>query len=401
MKTIMRVIPLFVLFMVGTYFLPRFFDNEQARSIVTKENIVSEKAMDSFPKESTEMEQTELPAEGYAYYINQPVDDFIEIFGQPEKKEAESNGKQRWMYGKDNQHAFQIGIEHEQIQDILVTGSDLDVAPFKINMSRGEMYQSASFYPTFELNVQQQTYQLELSENQLHHLPLVAFDNQAYAAIYMDGSTNEINAIHYMSAANLLYAGLYDSTPVIPEKEQQSFVDATAKEQNIIEQVIVMLNNFREKAELAPLTIDLTMSAMGYAVFDYQQEHREEMENSKETPEEDSSKRNVIVHEFSDREQENQTSQESSQDSSSDQNAETLLDEALLKQFLKEKQIDQQKVRLFYAPLNQEPATLVPYWFTYKQMQALLMDHKMSRIGIAIKQQHILLLLDDGSVTAY
>src|SRR5699024_1220887 len=120
-----------------------------------------------------------------------------------------------------------------------------------------------------------------------------------------------------------------------------------------------------------------------------------------ETPEEDSSKRNVIVHEFSDREQENQTSQESSQDSSSDQNAETLLDEALLKQFLKEKQIDQQKVRLFYAPLNQEPATLVPYWFTYKQMQALLMDHKMSRIGIAIKQQHILLLLDDGSVTAY
>ncbi|MDN6626672.1 MAG: hypothetical protein L0K82_05605 [Pisciglobus halotolerans] len=373
MKTVIRAVVLFVIFMLGTYFLPQLINGTSPQSIVTKESSVPIKKKENSPSESKRIEQDLLSAEGFSYYIGKSADDSLIVFGEPVKTIVKDDGIEKRIYGKDNKDFFQVTVKKGKVTEIMVLGEELSTDPFKIGMDRSEMYQSASFYPTFQVSVQQQLYQIELSEIQLHKLPLVAFDNYSFGTLYMDSETGEINAIRYFTPESLLLSGLYDSTPTGLEKKEELVHDKETSDKLITDQIIDNLAIFRKKQSLPKLKNSPSLTSLGDTVFNYLEKNEKDESSLADRQEvEDSSRRNIILNEPLLREdKEKKDSFDSSPDSfrlPDEQHSEAasnslmpdnhlVLTERSLKRFLKDEKIDSKHIRLFYSSVDQDEGT--------------------------------------------
>lgn len=416
MKTVIRAVVLFVIFMLGTYFLPQLINETNSQSIVTKESSIPIKKKEKSPSEPKRIEQDLLSAEGFSYYIGKSADDSLIVFGEPEKTIIKDDGIEKRIYGKDNKNSFQVTVKQGKVTEIMVLGEELNTDPFKIGMDRSEMYQAASFYPTFQISVQQQVYQIELSEIQLHKLPLVVFDNHSFGTLYMDSETGKINAIRYFTPESLLLSGIYDSTPAVLEKKEELFHDKNSSDKLITSQITDNLASFRKKYSLPKLKNSSSLTSLGDTIFDYLEKTEENESSLADGQEmEDSSRRNIILNEPLLREKEEKSNSfDSSTDNfkfpddreSEEANNSHLIDDHLilternLKQFLKDEKIDSKHIRLFYSSVDQDVGNLVPYWFTNSQIRELLTDKSMVRVGASIRHNYLLLILDDGTINS-
>ena len=415
LKTIIRVAVLFVIFMLGTYFLPQLINKTNPQSIVTKESSTPIKKKENSPLESKKIEQTLLSAEGFSYYIGESADDSVIMFGEPDKVIVKEDGIEERMYGQDDKDSFQVTVKEGKIIEIMVLGKELNTDPFKIDMDRSEMYQVASFYPTFQVSVKQKNYQVELSEIQLHKLPLVLFDNHSFGTLYMDSELGKINAIRYFTPESLLLSGLYDSTPTVVEKKEELFHNKNPSDKLITSQIMDNLAIFRKKESLPQLRNSSSLTSLGDTIFDYLENNDKNDSTFKdEQYMEDSSRRNIILNEPLLREKEekndsfdsstnnfrlpdDQESKETSHSNMLDDHL--ILTEQNLKQFLKDEKIDSKHIRLFYSSMDQDAGNLVPYWFTNSQIRELLTDKNMIRVGASIRHNYLLLILDDGTIS--
>lgn len=371
------------------YWLPEVISKNPTDIITPKEEseiIQSE----SFDYQTTELEPEQLPVLGLGGYIGKNVESFTENFGNPNRIDPTMYGDEQWIFGESETDYIQLGVKNGVITDLFALGSDLNVAPFEIGMSITEVFQIASFYPTYSVESQDKQVTLELSESDLNYRPLVAFDNQAFAVLMMDRSTNHINAIRYLNSSSLLRLGVYDDGSTenedysidIDEANQKAVSEANKK------QVYEILNILRQRNGLTGLIPSVVLSDAAQSIF-IDQEMQLTPDRDGQVEEESSltetsglSSSETYILDDKSRYGEDNTNQEF-QPLTSEQ----------IERTLQETTLKLDEVRILYANQKTDVTWLVTNWLTLETERRFLMDARMTEIGIAYRDNDILLIL--------
>lgn len=392
MKTFLRALPLVIIMLCATYWLPEIISKNPADIITPKEESESIQS-DSFDYQTTDLKPEQLPISGLGSYIGQKVEIFIQEFGEPSRKDPTSYDEEQWIFGEDETDYIQVGVKNGVITNLFALGSDLNVAPFKIGMSITEVFQIASFYPTYTVESQDEQVTLELTERDLNYRPLIAFNNQTFAVLMMDRSTNNITAVRYLDAASLLQLGVYDNGSVV-SKDSAIKVDE-AKQQAISEanknQVYEIVNILRQRYELTTLNQSDALSEVAQNIFvDYEAQlsrQTEESNSAESTSSSESETRDSASIETFILEDEHAPNQDKI-----DQEIQSLTSDQI-ELTLQETDLKLNEVRVLYSNQKTDITWLVTNWFTLETERNFLMDEKMVEIGIAYRDEDILLIL--------
>lgn len=203
MKNIVRAIPLFLIFMWFAYFSP-YFGPENSK----KNEAPATKQSTQIDQNSIDM--TTLEANGLAQYIGQEFSTFEAEYGQPERIDATAYGYQSYIYAKDSQKYLQVGVKDKKIVTIYALGTALDIAPFQMNMYLDDLYSIVTVVPEVTFKYEDNTYELELTEEDMNYLPLIRFDNKSFASLEIDSQTNQVVSIRYFDKETLLRVAPYD-----------------------------------------------------------------------------------------------------------------------------------------------------------------------------------------------
>lgn len=401
MKTFRKVVLLLIVFVFAAYFSPFTFAGENQNPIVTPNESFDEQPNKGFDMKTSQLDQSLVPASGFANYTGMAVDDFIVEFGEPEEIKELNENEELWLYGTDGSDFIQLRIENYVISEILVLGSEVNIAPFEIGMSRNEIYQTASFHPNFEVPFEGQTVQVQLNENELNNQPLIAFDNHTYAVLTIDSQTDNLIGVQYMTNANLIHSDFYEKSPFSAVTEEDSVkANLAAQEKLKAELTIHYINVMRTKADLDPLESSLVLTAFGNELYDYDNQLRaaqnaESEKVSSGTPTETNDDA-LVISEEADVQKIKGTSSEDTSKEQEEKATVELLDEALIEEFLEQQNASLEQVRLIYQPFHGKPSHYTLQWFILSDYRDIMMNKEMKRIGISYRGDELLLILDDG-----
>lgn len=398
MKTILRALPIFILLMMLIYWVPQIASNSPSE-IITQKTKLQEVKKESNSNQSTLLKQDTLPEAGMGEYMGKAIETIQEKYGEPLRIDQTAYGYDWWVYGEDEQDYFQIGVSHEgKITNVFVLGSQLDVSPFQIGMDVTEIYQIAMFYPTFSIDYQEETYMLELSENDLNFHPLIAFENQTFAILMVDRKTNEVNAVRYLDKRSLLQLGVYEiasQTPVPPVKHQdEELNDIYASNHR---EILEILNNLRQRYEIPELVYSEELSSIADSVFSYQEKlyaadllEKDNAEVQKQLDEEKSSSEGTLD---DDSEIEAFIEEDATTEETQLGDYPPLTSEQIQMK-LEMEQVKVADTRVLYFDQSADSTWLTTFWFSLENQRRLLTDPEMKRFGISFRSQEVLLMLD-------
>lgn len=394
LKTFLRAVPLVFLMLLATYWLPEVISKNPADIITPNEE--SEVAQsEPFNYQTTDLEPEKLPVSGLGSYIGLSSDDFTDQYGQPKRKDPAINGKEWWIFGENENDYVQLGVKDGIITDLFVLGSDLNVAPFSIGMSIIEVFQLASFYPTYSVDDQGEQVTLELTESDLNYRPLIAFDNHTFAILMMDRSTNQIVGVRYLDSSSLLELGVYDNGSAKSNENAEEIDSEIQREINEGNQLQVneIVNILRQRYELEPLKLNIQLSEVAETIFVNQEVQLDSEENQ--------SSESIDSSEGSIDEPNNQSSsvetfiledESESLDEGIDQEFQTLTSDQI-ELTLQDTDLELDKIRVLYLNQKKDMNWLVTNWFTLEIERNFLMDADMTEIGIAYRANDVLLIL--------
>ena len=152
-----------------------------------------------------------IETQGLAHYIGVSSLHFKELFGPPTRTYQTVQNIEWWLYNLDSTHYLRVGIDNYtgKVSSIFVLGDNTETTPFTLGMSLKKLLKLSTFYANFEITVHEQKIQLELSEYDMNHYPLIAFKNDSYAICYLDAQTKKVVAIEYLNADELLRKNFY------------------------------------------------------------------------------------------------------------------------------------------------------------------------------------------------
>lgn len=348
MKTFLRAIPIFIVAMAIVYALPVF--NSATQTETNKNQVKTEKVV---KKPKTGMVQKTVPVDGLADYIGISVELFTQQFGEPVRKDETAYDFQWWIYNQKDKDYLQVGVKDGKIVTIFALGNNLDVAPFKIGMSIDSIYSTATLYPNFEVEYNEDTYELELSENDMNTHPLIAFDNGTFAILILDQFTNKVIAIRYLDVSTLMYLNLYEvvSKTPIPSVSQEN-LDWNAVNQGNQQETFEIINVLRKRNKVPSLEINYELNALGSSIF---AEYSNPLETSKATND---------------------------------------LSNKKIEDFLSKKQDDFKELEAIYSNQTTDATWVVGTWFSTERQRELMMSKKFRSLGIAYQKHEALLLLN-------
>ncbi|MEK6190526.1 MAG: CAP-associated domain-containing protein [Carnobacterium alterfunditum] len=389
MKTFLRAIPLVFIMLLIVYWLPEVISKNPTDIITPKEESESIQS-ESFDYQTTDLEPEQLPVLGLGGYIGKNVESFTEDFGDPKRIDPTIYGDEQWVFGEHETDYIQVGVKNGVITDLFALGSDLNVAPFEIGMSITEVFQIASFYPTYSVESQDKQVTLELTESDLNYHPLIAFDNQTFAVLMMDRSTNHITAVRYLDASSLLRLGVYDDGSAVNDDYS---IDIDEANQKVIseankKQVYEILNILRQRYELSVLDANDALSEAAQTIF-IDQEMQLTLDGDGQLEEEGSfaetsslSSTETYILDDKSRYVEDNTKQE----------FQPLTNEHI-EHTLQKTNLELDEVRILYSNQKTDMTWLVTNWLTLEIERKFLMDARMTEIGIAYRDNDILLIL--------
>ncbi|WP_373472161.1 CAP-associated domain-containing protein [Carnobacterium alterfunditum] len=389
MKTFLRAMPLVFIMLLIVYWLPEVISKNPTDIITPKEESESIQS-ESFDYQTTDLEPEQLPVLGLGSYIGKNVESFTENFGDPKRIDPTIYGEEQWIFGEHETDYVQLGVKNGVITDLFALGSDLNVAPFEIGMSITEVFQIASFYPTYSVESQDKQVTLELTESDLNYRPLIAFDNQTFAVLMMDRSTNQITAVRYLDASSLLRLGVYDDGSVVNDDYS---IDIDETNQKVIseankKQVYEILNILRQRYELSVLNASDALSEAAQTIF-IDQEMQLTLDGDGQLEEEGSfaetsglSSTETYILDDKSRYVEDNTNQEF-QPLTSEQ----------IEHTLQKTNLELDEVRILYSNQKTDMTWLVTNWLTLEIERKFLMDARMTEIGVAYRGNDILLIL--------
>lgn len=345
MKTFLKAIPLFIILMLIFYMEPilNSKENPKPKNVQTTQST----------KPKTEMVQETTPVTGLASYVKQPVKKITEKFGEPARKDPTAYGFEWWIYNQQDRTYLQVGVKDGEVVTVYALGQELDVAPFKIGMDISKIYQVTTLYPTFDLNFNEDTYSIELSEDDMNYHPLVAFDNGTYAILLLDQVSSRIIGVRYLDADTLLHLNVYEvaSMTPIPTVDNQNLDWAKVNQVNET-QVLDILNVIRRRNQLENVMVNKTATDFTQSIF---------ATYNNRTPEEIAGKELTAKQ----------------------------LETALDKKTNLSDELD-----LLYTNNCSDATWTISYWFSIESKRELLMNRKLKNIGLTYQKQEVILLLD-------
>lgn len=381
--------------LLATYWLPEVISKNPADIITPKEESESIPS-ESFNYQTTDLEPKQLPVSGLGSYIGQNVESFTAKFGEPKRIDPTMYGDEWWIFGESETDYLQVGVKNGVITDLFALGSDLDVAPFKIGMSITEVFQIANFYPTYSVESKDKEVTLELTESDLNYRPLIAFDNGTFAVLMMDRATNQITAVRYLDSLSLLRLGVYDNGSA--ESEDSSFEIDDADKKAISEankkETFEILNILRQRHEIDALSPNEALSEVAQTIFINQEtqlntDRRAEEENGFS---ETTSSEGSILSDSSSIETFIIDDNPAFVEDNTDQKSHSLTSEQI-ELTLQETELELNEVRVLYSNQKIDMTWLITNYFTLEIERNFLTDTRMTEIGLAYRDNDVLLIL--------
>lgn len=224
---------LVIVFVLG-YLEPVFFPAEKKRESTQSVDV---------PLTHTSLQYEERAAKGYATFVNQPVTQFTQIFGQPQKKIATVTGSERWFFSSAEMQYLEITVEDEKIMAINVLKSTVETGDFRLGMRLTDVSELMTIFPNFMFDYLGETYTLELMEEDMNYRPLIAFDNGTFAVLSFDYESGKLIGLTYLNKKYLLQFMPYQLTRGEQFKHASTmYLISDADQQAQLEQIVRAMN---------------------------------------------------------------------------------------------------------------------------------------------------------------
>ncbi|WP_307000038.1 CAP domain-containing protein [Lederbergia panacisoli] len=155
------------------------------------------------------MDDTNRPKEGLSVYIGKSVKDFIEDYGEPQRKDPSAYGYEWWIYKNFTGTYMQAGVNKGSVVTIYALGNQLNVAPYLIGETIEDIYRTTLLETEIMVSEDKSTYRFELSEEDLNIRPLVQLGD-IFAQLSIDKYTGTLSSIRFFDKKTLITQRPYE-----------------------------------------------------------------------------------------------------------------------------------------------------------------------------------------------
>ena len=156
---------------------------------------------------------TKDPTEGLITFIGKSQKEVEDKLGKPMRIDLSSFGYDWWIYNRNQKEYVQIGMENGKVVTVFAIGDDINITPFQIGQSMGDIYSSHLIDTMVSVRVGKTNYQFELSEEDINTRPLTKVGN-VYVQLYIDKFKGTLSSIRLMDTSTLIkmhpYAMVYE-----------------------------------------------------------------------------------------------------------------------------------------------------------------------------------------------
>ncbi|KRN05286.1 hypothetical protein FD15_GL001834 [Liquorilactobacillus sucicola DSM 21376 = JCM 15457] len=257
---------LFLLILTALYCWTALFGNTlPQKNQNTEKRMVTDKARLTTPKVER------IKPQGFARYIGTSDDTILNSFGEPQEKLPSATNVEWWVYRESEEQYFKVGIDlaTRKVNAIFVGGRDtLGYKGLRVDMPFKKLVQLSSLYANFKLNYHEQSFQLELSEDDLNERPLLSFKNNSYAITYLHPHSKRVYAIEYLNTDMLLKKNIFRIVSQTPLPVQfQGETDWAAMNDMLPADLVRLINVKRSLAGTPALIPDDELTSASQTVL--------------------------------------------------------------------------------------------------------------------------------------
>lgn len=255
MKALLRILVLLAILLVGFFYV-----NQSGKENETLKGPTKTLPNTEVPKLDGDV--MERPTKGWSTFVGKKISTIKEKLGDPIRKGPSSYGFEWWVY-KDEAQYILVGVEKEKINQVYITGTDVDLAPFKLGQTIDELYRNTITDTEINVRVDDSIYTMILSEEDLQSRLLVMYKD-VLAQLYFDHTTKKLVAIRFIEGESLVKQKPYDMTyvgDVVEPKKPSSFEQEKINEENA-QQLFELSNIARQQNDLPALEENAALSAL-------------------------------------------------------------------------------------------------------------------------------------------
>lgn len=339
-------------------------------------NSVEELVVNEVKPQTKSNQQNELNATGLATIIGLSEKQLKEKMPNPKNEWVVGIDKKWLVYGDKNTDYYQVELTDDKVSSVFVLGTKVDVSPFSMDMTLGDISEITTIYPNFEFDYRDKKYEIELTEDDMNYRPLIAFDNGTFALLHFNYDTGKLLGVRYVSKSTLVEMIPYQ----LNEEVSLQPVELTDEQWNQFnqantEQMFTILNIMRERVNRKPYKLDAELAL-----------------ESKKALEEFNADPKLVI-----KKEERLDQWQEKVDSSNPSDSFILVDEELERLLKLGKPIDKGTHGLFVQSMGDVPF-IVSNWFVNRFDQQEINDAKDEYIGIAFNKNQVLVLFNQKAV---
>ncbi|MBM6618582.1 CAP domain-containing protein [Bacillus suaedaesalsae] len=188
---------------------------------------------------------------GMHMLIGQSGDHIQNMWGKPIRIDPSSYDYVWWIYKQNENSYIQVGVLENKVVSLFAIGSDVNLDPFYIGQPYDQITKNIELQTTHNINVKDNSYRFELSEEEKLARPLVQF-GEVWAQLYIDQFTKKLSSIRYMDNETLVKQRPYELVyrgELISARELSS-EEWSAVEKGNSEQILDITNMIRKRYEI-------------------------------------------------------------------------------------------------------------------------------------------------------
>lgn len=261
----------FVFFFIGmaifyAFFMDNLLKNENNDSFLEENAIELDDTVFFEPKPDLRITKNSayLREDGLHKLIGKPTNYILETYGEPYRIDLSAYDYDWWIYPKESSY-MQIGVSNDHVVTVYYIGEELLTAPFHIGQSYEEISKNFEFEQQLSFNVQSNSYQFNLSEEELQTRPLLQIGN-VFIQLYFDTFTKSLSGIRYLDGKTLVkhrpYSVVYRGDLIEPKKLTEN--EWRQVESGSSLQILDITNIIRKRHKLNELLWDEETSIVAY-----------------------------------------------------------------------------------------------------------------------------------------
>lgn len=208
MKSILKVLLMFVLFMLIAYASPLYTKDQSTALFQTYDAKQGNLKMKVASKE-TALKYDE--DQSIAKYIGKPYTTIEKKYGKADRVEQTAYEYEEYVFAKGMQGYMTVGVLADKVVRINAVGNKLEINPFEIGMPIETIMNRYAMESEIIVNSSYGKYQLSLSESDLYSRPLIKLARDRYAQLTIDSNSHELFAVSFMDSDTLVKLHPYES----------------------------------------------------------------------------------------------------------------------------------------------------------------------------------------------